>query len=109
MSKETAFPGSSANNERKSPKSLKSYSAPQFKILTPEEALVELRGKALPGDAGAQQLLRVAEVAQVFRSLDCRPSAPMTGAMPRKCTADFDGGMRETCKHLPRLDQELGR
>jgi hypothetical protein len=33
----------------------------------------------------------------------------MTGAMPRKCTADFDGGMRETCKHLPRLDQDLRR
>ena len=57
----TAHPDSSANDGRKARKSLKAYNAPQLKILTPEEAAAELRAKALPGDAGAQELLRIAE------------------------------------------------
>lgn len=57
----TAYPDSSANDGRKAPKSLKAYHAPQFKILTPEQAVAELRAKALPGDAGAQELLKMAE------------------------------------------------
>jgi len=57
----TAHPDSSANDGRKAHKSLKAYNAPQLKILTPEQAAAELRAKALPGDAGAQELLRIAE------------------------------------------------
>ena len=41
-------------------RSLKLYHAPQFKILTAEEAETQLRDKALPGDAGAGQLLKIA-------------------------------------------------
>ena len=61
MSTGIEYPDSSANDGRKAPKSLKAYKAPQFKILTPEQAAAELRAKALPGDAGAQELLKIAE------------------------------------------------
>lgn len=57
----TAYPDSSANDGRKAPKSLKAYNAPQFKILTPEQAIEKFRAEALPGDVGAQKLLRIAE------------------------------------------------
>jgi hypothetical protein len=56
----SADPDSSANGGCKAQKSLKAYNAPQFKILTPEQAAAELRAKALPGDAGAQELLKIA-------------------------------------------------
>ena len=61
MSTGIEYPDSSANDGRKAPESLKAYKAPQFKILTPEQAAAELRAKALPGDAGAQELLKIAE------------------------------------------------
>jgi hypothetical protein len=51
---------SSANGGCNANRSLKSYTAPQFKILTPERAVAELRAKAFPGDTGAQQLLKIA-------------------------------------------------
>lgn len=57
----TPYPNSSANDGRKAPKSRKAYNAPQFKILTPEQAVAELRAKALPGDTGAQEFLKIAE------------------------------------------------
>jgi len=60
MSTGNAYPDSSANGGRKACKSLKAYHAPQFKILTPEQAAAELRAKAPPGDAVAQRLLRIA-------------------------------------------------
>jgi hypothetical protein len=44
----SADPDSSANGGRKAQKSLKACTAPQFKILTPEQAAAELRAKALP-------------------------------------------------------------
>ncbi len=53
-------PDSSANGGREAHKPLKPYNAPQLKILTPEQAAAELRAKAPPGDAVAQQLLRIA-------------------------------------------------
>ena len=52
--------GSSANGDRNAQKSLKAYKAPQFEILTPDQAAAWLRAKALPGDAGAQKLLKIA-------------------------------------------------
>jgi hypothetical protein len=52
--------GSPANGDRDAQKSLKAYKAPQFEILTPDQAAAWLRAKALPGDAGAQQLLKIA-------------------------------------------------
>jgi hypothetical protein len=52
--------GSSANGDRNAQKSLKAYKAPQFEILTPDQAAAWLRAKALPGDAGAQQILKIA-------------------------------------------------
>jgi hypothetical protein len=52
--------GSSANGDRNAKKSLKAYKAPQFEILTPDQAVAWLRAKAVPGDAGAQQLLKIA-------------------------------------------------
>lgn len=55
-----ANPNLSANGGRIAHKSLKAYNAPQFGILTPEQAAAELRAKALPGDAAAEQLLRIA-------------------------------------------------
>jgi len=51
---------SSANGARSAQRRLKPYNAPQFKILTPEQAEAELRARALPGDAGTQQLLKIA-------------------------------------------------
>jgi hypothetical protein len=56
----TAYPNSSVNGGRKASKSLKAYNAPQLRILTPEQAAAELRAKAPPGDAVAQQLLGIA-------------------------------------------------
>ncbi len=44
------YPDSLANGGCNVHKSLKTYNAPQFKILTPEQAAVELRAKALPGE-----------------------------------------------------------
>jgi len=55
-----AYPDSLANGGCNAHKSLKTYNAPQFKILTPEQAAAELGAKDLPEDAGAQQLLRMA-------------------------------------------------
>jgi hypothetical protein len=54
--------GSSANGDRNAnaQKSLKAYKAPQFEILTPDQAAAWLRARAVPGDAGAQQLLKIA-------------------------------------------------
>jgi hypothetical protein len=52
--------GSSANGDRNAQKSLKAYKAPQFEILTPDQAAAWLRAKGMPGDAGAQQLLEIA-------------------------------------------------
>jgi hypothetical protein len=52
--------GSSANGDRDAQKSLKAYKPPQFEILTPDQAAAWLRAKAMPGDAGAQQLLEIA-------------------------------------------------
>jgi hypothetical protein len=52
--------GSSANGDRDTQKSLKAYRAPQFEILTPDQAAAWLRGKSLRGDAGAQRLLKIA-------------------------------------------------
>jgi hypothetical protein len=51
---------SSANGGCNANRSLKPYTAPRFEILTPERAVAELRAKAFPGDARAQQLLRIA-------------------------------------------------
>jgi hypothetical protein len=51
---------SSTNGDRNAQKSLKAYKAPQFEILTPDQAAAWLRAKALPGDAGAQELLKIA-------------------------------------------------
>ena len=45
---------------RKAKRSLKPYHAPQYKILTAEQAEAELRAQALPGDASAQRLLKIA-------------------------------------------------
>jgi len=50
----------SANGGRNIRRSLKPYHAPQFTILTAEQAEAQLRDKALPGDAGAGQLLNIA-------------------------------------------------
>lgn len=55
-----ADPNSSADGGHKAYKPLKAYNAPQLRILTPEQAAAELRAKAPPGDAVAQQLLRIA-------------------------------------------------
>ena len=50
----------SANGGRNIRRSLKPYHAPQFKLLTAEQAEAQLRDEALPGDAGAGQLLKIA-------------------------------------------------
>jgi hypothetical protein len=52
--------GSSANGDRNAQKSLKAYKAPQFEILTADQAAAWLRAKVLPGDAGAEQILKIA-------------------------------------------------
>jgi hypothetical protein len=43
--------GSSANGDRNAQRSLKAYKAPQFEILTPDQAAAWLRAKGMPGDA----------------------------------------------------------
>jgi len=76
MGRETPSPGSSAISGRNAQRSLKAYHAPQYKILTAEQAEVELRTKALPGDASAQQLLKIAtELAK--RSHGVSPMLPV--------------------------------
>jgi hypothetical protein len=51
----------SANGGRNTHRSLKPYNAPKFEILTAKQAEAQLKGKGLPGDANAQQLLKIAK------------------------------------------------
>jgi hypothetical protein len=51
---------SSLNRARSAKQVLKVYYSPHVTKLTPEEALARLRSKALLGDAGASELLKIA-------------------------------------------------
>jgi hypothetical protein len=51
---------SSVNRARSAKQVLKAYYSPHVTKLTPEEALARLRSKALLGDAGARELLKIA-------------------------------------------------
>ncbi len=55
-----AYGDCSGSGGRNAHRLLTPYHPPQFKILTPEQAEAQLRDKALPGDAMAQQLLKIA-------------------------------------------------
>jgi hypothetical protein len=50
--------GSAFSGARPS-KARKPYSAPKFRISAPDQAEAELQAKGLPGDRGAQQLLKL--------------------------------------------------
>ncbi len=54
MRSERADTNSSVNGGHNKRRLLKAYRAPKFKILTAQQAEARLKGKALPGDAGAR-------------------------------------------------------
>jgi hypothetical protein len=70
------------NNESIDPKlkQKKPYSPPNFTVLTPDQARLELTQRALPGEAAAQQLLARANELQEHGS-------NKQGSIPRKAKA----------------------
>lgn len=58
--KKTTGLNTGSSTEPDKPKQKKPYRPPGFKILTPDQAKLHLKEKALPGEVAARQLLREA-------------------------------------------------
>jgi len=56
--------GSRRKTSRRAPKAKKFYVAPQLRQISPAAAKAELQSKAVPGDTGAEEMLK-----QINRSL----------------------------------------